>query len=283
MTTQNMAPSYGLYYKDAPQCQEGQGAQTWFTRSNNVLVAITKVTPGLVLAREDNPDEYMLLLPPGVHAQVSAGEQLVNAMPETLTILPPGKSSIEFQGDGYVARVFSVRAQDLAEQASNAAVYANGAPNASPLEDWPMPVNGYKVRNYTLSEYSDPNIFGRLFRSRNLMINVFERKLDRRDPHKLTPHSHPNFEQISLAMEGTFIHHLRKPWGADSSQWRADEHVELQSPSTIVIPTDLIHTTQDVGEGIIWLVDIFGPPRMDFSLQAGVVRNADEYPLPEKS
>jgi len=237
----------------------------------------------VILAREDNPDEYMLLLPPGVSAQVHAGTQLVKAAPETLTIIPPGKSSVEVTGAGYVVRVFSVRVSDLAALASNAGVYLNGAPTVAPLEDWPMPTAGYGLRNYNLADYSDPKIFGRIFRSRNLMINVFERRSDRRDPRKLTPHSHGDFEQISLAMEGTFIHHLRTPWGPDSSVWRQDEHVEVHSPSTIVIPADVIHTTQDVGEGIIWLVDIFGPPRMDFSSQPGVVRNSAEYPMPEQS
>ena len=196
-------------------------------------------------------------------------------------MVPPGKSRIEILDAGVIARVFSVRARDLAALAANSQLYAAGAPSVAPLEDWPMPVEGYRIRNYRLSEYSDPKIFGRLFRSRNLMINVFERKTDRRDPRKLTPHSHPDFEQISLTLDGTFIHHLRTPWGADSSLWRDDEHVQVHSPSTLVIPANLIHTTQDIGDGVVWLIDIFGPPRMDFSLQAGVVRNADEYPMPK--
>lgn len=283
MTTNHIAPSYGLYYQDAPQQEEAQGAQTWFTRSNNVVAAITKVSQATVLERADNPDEYMLLLPPGVHARVSAGDASISAAPESLTIIPPGSSRIEVTGSGHVVRVFSARARDLAVLAPNAQVYAEPAPTVAPLQDWPMPVEGYKLRNYTLAEYSDPKIFGRIFRSRNLMINVFERKTERRDPRKLTPHSHADFEQISLAMEGTFIHHLRKPWGPDSAVWREDQHVTVHSPSTIVIPTDLIHTTQDIGEGVIWLVDIFGPPRMDFSSQPGVVRNAAEYPMPQKA
>lgn len=279
MSATTIKPSCSLYYASEPQI-ESAGQKTWITRSANVVVVISRVVRGTTLGRDSNPDEYMLLLPPGLHAQVQAEGESVVAGPETLTVLPPGKSTITALDDGLITRVFSVRAQDLADQAENAAVYAHGAPSVSALEDWPAPPGGFKIRNYTLADYTNPKIFGRLFRSTNLMINVFERKTDRRDPQKLSPHSHPDFEQISLALEGSFIHHLRTPWTPDSLTWREDQHLEMKSPSALVIPTDVIHTTQDIGEGVAWLVDIFGPPRMDFSRQPGVVRNADEYPMP---
>ena len=41
-----------------------------------------------------------------------------------------------------------------------------------------------------------------------------------------------------------------------------------------------LHTTQDLGEGTTWLVDVFGPPRMDFSSREGFVLNAADYPMP---
>ena len=279
MSAVTIEPSRGLYYASEPQLNM-DGQKTWITRSANVVLVVSQVSAGTWLARDDNPDEYFLLLPPGARASVTSGSESMEAGPESLTILPPGKSAIKLLDSCTVTRVFSVRAADLAAIAENAAVYANGAPGVAPLADWPAPVGGYKLRNYELAEYTDPKIFGRLFRSSNLMINVFERKTGRRDPRKMSPHSHPDFEQISLTLEGSFIHHLRTPWTPDSTTWRDDEHLHVDSPSTLVIPANLVHTTRDIGDGVAWLIDIFGPPRMDFSLQPGVVRNADEYPMP---
>lgn len=280
MPVPTIAHSLGLHYDETPQWQPQAGEQSWIIRSANVVVVISRVAAGARLERSTQPDEYMLLVPPGMRARVEAGTQSLEAGPESLTIVPPGASAIEALDGGTLTRVFSVRASDLAALASNAAVYAGGAPAVAPLEDWPMPPEGYRLRHYRLDEYNDPKIFGRLFRSRNLMINVFQPVAERRDPRKLSPHSHPDFEQLSLALSGSFIHHLRTPWGPDSSHWKDDEHLEVHSPSTLVIPTELIHTTQATGAGVNWLIDVFGPPRLDFSRQPGVVRNADEYPMP---
>jgi mannose-6-phosphate isomerase-like protein (cupin superfamily) len=280
MTLNTISRSLGLYYTEPPQLSADSGEQTWITRAANLVVVVSRVSAGTRLERIDNPDEYMLLLPPGMRARVSTPDAALEAGPDSLTIVPPGASAVEVLDAGTVTRVFSVRARDMADLAANREVYAQGAPSVAPLEDWPMPPEGYRLRHYRLNEYIDPKVFGRIFRSRNLMINVLAPVREKRDPRKFSPHSHADFEQISLALEGRFVHHLRSAWGPDSTQWQDDEHLEVHSPSTLVIPAGLIHTTAWTGEGVNWLVDVFSPPRMDFSLQPGVVRNADEYPMP---
>jgi hypothetical protein len=85
-----------------------------------------------------------------------------------------------------------------------------------------------------------------------------------------------------LSLQGSFVHHLRYPWSPDKTRWREDEHERYEgSPSVLVIPARVIHTSQDVGQGTTWLVDIFAPPRIDFSLKPGFVLNAGEYPMPK--
>jgi mannose-6-phosphate isomerase-like protein (cupin superfamily) len=120
----------------------------------------------------------------------------------------------------------------------------------------------------------------RLFRSTNLMVNLFLPWPEPRDETRLSPHAHDDFEQISLALEGTFKHHLRYPWVPDKTRWRDDEHVVFSSPSVLVIPARVVHTSQNIGNGVARLVDIFAPPRLDFSSKPGFVLNAAEYPMP---
>jgi hypothetical protein len=272
--------TYALHYESAPQAVDPAGARTWITRGANFVVAVTAVDGGADFARQDNPDEYMLLLTPGVAATVDAGGQRVEAGEDSLTIIPPGPSAITAKGRGYLTRVFSRNATDIAAQAANAALYADGAPEVAQLVPWPDPPGGFRIRHYPLRNHLEPKNFGRLFRSTNLMINVFEPMTAPRDPTKLSPHAHADFEQCSLALSGAFVHHLRFPWTPDMRAWRDDDHAEFGSPSVLIIPANVIHTTQYVGKGVGWFVDIFAPPRMDFSLKPGWVRNADEYPMP---
>jgi mannose-6-phosphate isomerase-like protein (cupin superfamily) len=278
MSAQIRPASAGRAYEAPPQLTQA-GSRTWITRGGNFVVATSAVEPGAVLSRSDQPDEYMVLLG-GVAATIKAGAETIEAAPESLTIVPPGPSEVVAKGAGHLVRVLSNRAADLLAQADNAATYADGAAEIAPLVPWPDPPGGFKLRNYKPFDYDKPDTNMRLFRCTNLMINVLTKRGAPRDVKKLSPHAHDDFEQASLLLEGDYIHHLRYPWVPDMSQWRPDEHLEIASPSVIVIPPKVVHTSRNIGDKRSWLIDIFAPPRLDFSRKPGLVLNADEYPMP---
>ncbi len=153
--------------------------------------------------------------------------------------------------------------------APNADVYGDGAPEVTPTEPWPLPPGGYRLRTYALSDIYASGGMVNAFRTRKLMVVPYDRFLEPRDETALTPHSHQDFEQASVALEGEWIHHLRVPWTANRHDWRPDAHLELGSPSTTIIPAGVVHTSQGIaGEGMR-LVDVFGPPRPRFLPAAG--------------
>jgi hypothetical protein len=264
-----------------PQLREADGAPTWIVRAANFVVAVTRVSKGTRLARNDQPDEYVVVTPPDLAARVNAGGHGDRAaVPDSLTILPPGSSEIVAVGDGYLYRIFSNRAEDVTALSSNASVYAHGVPAVRKLKPWPDPVGGFKIRSYPLTEERAGDALGRIYRCTNLMLNVLEPFSGPRNNSALTPHSHEDFEQGSLTLAGTYEHFLRTPWGPDRSRWEPDRIVRCGSPSLTVIPAGMIHTTvwHDKGGRMI---DIFAAPRADFSARPGWVRNAEEYPTPE--
>jgi hypothetical protein len=275
--------THARHYAEPPQKTESDGTRHWVTRAANFVTVVSEAANGAVLKR-DNPDEYMVLLLPGTEAVANANGERIESKGESLIILPPGESAMTVRKAGTVVRIFSSKASDLMAVAKNAATYGDGAPEVTPITPWPDPVGGFRLRHYDLSRIASPDpspLKMRVFRSTNLMINIFIPWTTRRDERKLSPHSHEDFEQMSLALKGKFVHHLRYPWSPDKTRWREDEHEHYDSPSVLVIPARVIHTTQDVGEGVTWLIDIFAPPRLDFSSKPGFVLNAADYPMPQ--
>ena len=67
---------------------------------------------------------------------------------------------------------------------------------------------------------------------------------------------------------------------AARTTWREDEHRHCEGPAIVVIPPPIVHTSEAVGHARHFLIDVFAPPRVDFSERPGWVLNADEYPLP---
>lgn len=277
-----------VFHDMAPQEIAADGsAKTWITRGGNFAICYSEVEPGAVLAREDNPEEYMVILPPdGTTATIEAGGEKVEAGADSLTIVPPGPSRIVATSKGVIARIISRASDDIMAKASNADVYADGGPELAPPDLWPAPVGGYKLRHYPLAQHADPDgprIQPRVFRSTNMMVNIFAHYFTRRDTTALSPHWHDDFEQASLTLNGTWIHHTRYNWGANLAEWWPDDHSEMGTPSVIIIPARAVHTSRDVGPDgpESSLYDIFCPPRMDFASKPGFVLNEDEYPMPE--
>lgn len=276
------AAEYLRFYEREPD-EAAPQVFTWYGRGQNFVVAFSRARAGAVLERTSQADEYMLLLPErGAGACVSAGGEVMDVPGFSLVIVPPGPSRIEMRQDSPLLRVFSTGTADIASRASNAAAYAQAHPHIPPFHPWPEPPGGWRIRAYDLDVAPQPGRFGRIFRCTTLMMNVLPFEPSPRDTAKLSPHHHEDFEQGSFALGGAFVHHIRWPWTANQANWRDDDHELCASPSLAVIPPPAIHTSAATGTAGNQLIDIFSPPRMDFSKMPGWVLNAADYPMPDE-
>jgi hypothetical protein len=281
----NLAFSPAVYarFYDMPPQEESDKAKTWLTRGQNFIVAFSEVKAGTRFERKGQPDEYVLLLPDDDMAtSVSAGGETKAIDGFTITFVPPGDSAVEAKRDGKIIRLFSTRSKDLADKTSNAEGYREPHPHIPPFEPWPEPKDGYRIRSYSLDVPPEEGRFGKIWRCTTFMVNVFPPQHGPRDAAKLSPHHHDDFEQCSLVIGGEYMHHLRWPWTTNLADWREDDHELCGTPSVCVIPPKAIHTSAAVDPGVNLLIDIFSPPRRDFSEVEGWVLNSDEYPMPPK-
>lgn len=274
------AAEYEKFYEQEPAVIEA-GRKSWYARGQHFVVEYSQIDGECELIREDQPDEYVLLLPyEDVTATVTTPEESVDVSGKHLVVVPPGRSTVSLRGSGVVVRLVTSKSADLTALARNAASYDEPHPNVAEFQPWPEPPGGYRVRAYDLNVPPLENSTFRLFRCTTFMVNAFDPSMKPRDPERLSPHTHDDFEQCSLVLGGDFIHHLRWPWTTRMSTWREDDHEECFGPSVTVIPPPVLHTTQSIGEGFHHMYDIFCPPRADFSAKPGWVFNAEDYPAP---
>lgn len=272
------ASSYGRFYAQDPQ-ETLPGQRNWYTRGQNFVVCYSEVDAGTVFERTAQSDEYVLLLyDEGMSATIDMDGRSVPIAGHTITMIPPGHSRITCTSGGRIVRLISTQSADLCAKVSNSDAYSGPHPQIPDFSPWPMPEGGWKIRSYSLDVPEQEGRFGRIFRCTTFMVNIFPPQ-GPRDVTKLSPHHHDDFEQCSLALDGWYMHHLRWPWTANQHDWRDDEHERCDTPSVCVIPPRVIHTSAPSDPGSNVLVDIFAPPRDDFSNMAGWVLNAADYPM----
>lgn len=276
------APQYFEFHRlgspDAPTVD----GRTAIVRAQNVVLVHTDARAGDDLDNGTLDGELAVVVTADSPAFSVLTDHGATAIDEPgLVVVPPGGSRLVVRGDGPLVRLIEATEPAWRDRAVNADAYAEDHPRVTPLRRWPEPVGGPAVRFYPLSQVpDDPARFGRIFRTRSFMVNFLPENDGPRDPRKLSPHSHDDFEQLSLAVRGEYVHHIRTPWRGDSTTWRDDEHVRIGSPSVAIIPPPTVHTSAASDPGVNQLIDIFSPPRMDFSRRPGWVLNADDYPMP---
>lgn len=266
-----------------PPAIESAARRDWYARGQNMVVGWHEVDGESPFEPRDELEEHVVItVDPGVSLTVEAGDETIEVPGERMVVVPPGPSRGHVSGTGRVLRLVRSTADDLVALCVNRDSYATPHHNIPPFVPWPAPSDGYRLRVYDLTVPTVPGSPFRLFRCTTVMVNWIAPQEGPRDASRLSPHHHDDFEQYSFVIGGAWVHHVRWPWTTDRRVWRDDEHRTVGAPSLAVIPPPSVHTSEAVGPGTNRLVDLFSPPRLDFSSMEGWVLNADDYPMPDE-
>jgi mannose-6-phosphate isomerase-like protein (cupin superfamily) len=224
-------------------------------------------------------DDEILLIFPEVGGELRIAGEVHQIPPRAFVIVPPSETELSLSGPGRAYALTTGVRQAEPELIINAAQYLERDPRVKPVGASLAAAAHQRdrVRIYRIDDIPFPAGNPRLkfLQTATMSVNWVEYH-GPRNRTQLSPHAHDDFEQGSLAITGSFLHHIRTPWVSDANQWREDEHIKASSDSMLVIPPELIHTTEGVGEGQHILIDVFAPPREDF-IAKGWVHNADDY------
>lgn len=256
------------------------GRRHWLARGQNFWLEWVEFAEGSGGFAAGSRDEMMLIAAAGTLRIQAEGGAAVTVPAHSVAILAPGRHEISGEAPARCAVFASHRADIAGRRVIGEEAYAQPDPRIEPTG---LPfrrrrrAGAIEVLDIgkVMASKDKPRL--KMLQTETLSINIVEYE-GPRNRAELSPHSHDSFEQGSLAIAGDFVHHLRAPWGSDAGQWRDDEHLHAPSPSLLVVPVELIHTTEGVGAGHHFLVDLFSPPRADFVGKGWVANSADYEP-----
>ena len=259
-----------------PQPALSAASAQWSGRGQNFLVSWNYAGASGVSIEADSADEIMLMV---LNAAISiaGGSKAADAPARSICILPPGKWQLQLEPQATCVVLTSLR-EGAKTNAVNESAYEPRDARIAPVgEPYKVLKDGSDIRVFSIDSVSASKDKPRLkmLQTATMSINWVEYQ-GPRNREALSPHSHKSFEQGSLALAGDFMHHLRVEWGENANLWQEDKHAVLNSPSLLVVPVQLIHTTEGVGEGHHLLIDVFSPPRADF-IAKGWVFNSGDY------
>jgi hypothetical protein len=219
--------------------------------------------------------EIFLLLP--AQGATVSGDHAADIPGHAVAILPAGAYALRLAARGEAYILATDRLDRPADEAINAEDYVQRDSRIEPLGrpfGRPQAANG--IRIYPVEDIAIPPDNGRLrfLQSETMSLNWVEYN-GVRDRDALSPHAHDDFEQATLAISGHFLHHVRTPWGRNANLWREDAHLPAAPHSVVIVPPEIVHTTEGVGDGLHILIDIFAPPRRDFIAKNWVFNAAD--------
>ncbi len=132
---------YAVLSDTAPAHEDG-GANSWYVRAQNFIINHAELPTGATLARSNQLDEYVVLLPDrDTTLSVTTIDGTQQVAGHSLLILPPGDSSVTAVSGGRLTRLFTVRAQELPTRCLNAASYQAPKPNISAYAQAHPPVH----------------------------------------------------------------------------------------------------------------------------------------------
>jgi len=269
-------PHSMVVFAEAP-VEEVPGATIRRARGQNFLVDWIDATGTAEILIESEAEGMLLLPGPGATIKGAAGA--VAAPGRSVCLLPPGRHGVTPAGRGTMVLLRSAAPAAHYASAANTTAYQPPDPRvAPPGPSWTCRRTGIGVVEVDNMPPASGRPRLKMLQSATMSINWVEYE-GVRDRTQLSPHSHDDFEQGSLAIFGDFVHHLRVAWGPDATQWREDVHLQAPAGSLAIVPPGLIHTTEGLGAGKHLLIDVFCPPRSDF-IAKGWVANSGDYSPP---